>query len=201
MRPGGDLRQVNQVMLECVSSESGTQSEQVHPWAEITAAQVRITAPRSRDVPAGIRAKEQGRPGRDQSHQCGCSQAGTDLPPAQPPGAGTSLVGSGPRSSRGAQAGPSAAGAAVLQEGLTARLNRRSPCGHSHQEARGWPRWGHQHVGSGGPGRILAGYAGRSVLGPWDAGQGRPPAPRCLHPCPLWVSGPVRGSSGTQGRC
>ena len=54
---------MNQVRLERVSSESGTQSEQVHPWAEITAAETRITAPRSRDVPAGIRAKQQqGRP-------------------------------------------------------------------------------------------------------------------------------------------
>lgn len=48
--------------------------------------------------------------------------------------------GSEPRSSRGAQAGPSAAAAAVLQAGLTARLNRQGPGGHPHQEARGMPR-------------------------------------------------------------
>lgn len=167
--------------------------------------------------------QEQGRSSRDQSQGAGASKQGPE-PRSRGGPAGTGVISVGAagrgltshlhspqeqgrpwwdqsRGAAGAQAGPSAAGAAMLQEGLTARLNRRSPCGHSHQEARGWPRWGHQHVGSGGPGRILAGYAGRSVLGPWDAGKGRPPAPRCLHPCPLWVSGPVRGSSGTWGRC
>ena len=55
---------MNQVRLECVSSESGTQPEQVHARAEITAAKAKITAPRSRGVPAGTRAPRS----RDTTH-------------------------------------------------------------------------------------------------------------------------------------
>lgn len=152
---------MNQVRLEHVSSESGTQSEQVHPWAEITAAETRITAPRRRDVPAGIRAEEQqGRPGGAVGSRSSCAP--------------------GRAHSQTEQAGPG---------------------GHPHQEAWGMAQVGAPARGTRWPRQGPSWVCRQVCAGPLGRRAGEASCPTTSSPRPLWVSGPARGSSGTQERC